>query len=162
MPSSLLSSTPEYPAAFKPASRRCPPACCSIENQHYPSLVAMFPHKLTFMQNTPGPVWLNPSTNVMLKLLPWLPNAKFTNVYAHGWLPLKTTLPPESGQAVRLEESVVALMFAQGYCHWLAGAVKESERQVGVRSLKWAVALDAKARRARVDESILDGVCVCW
>jgi hypothetical protein len=93
----------------------------------------------------------------MLKLLPWLPSAKLTNVYAHGWLPLKTTLPPESGQAVRLEESVVALMFAQGYCHWLAGAVKESERQVGVRSLKWAVALDAKARRARVEESILNG-----
>lgn len=92
----------------------------------------------------------------MLKLAPWLPSAKFTNVYAHGWLPLKTTLPPASGQAVRLPESVVALMFAQGYCHWLAGAVKESERQVGVRSLKWAVAVLVRARRARVVESILD------
>jgi hypothetical protein len=91
----------------------------------------------------------------MLKFAPVLPSARFTKVYAHGWLPLKTTEPPLSGQAVRLVESVVALILAQGYCHWDAGAVKESARQVGVRSLKWAVAVLDNARVNRAEASIL-------
>jgi hypothetical protein len=75
-------------------------------------------------------------------------------VYAHGWLPLKTTLPPVRGHCVRFAVSVVALMPAQGYVYWLAGAWNESPRHTGWRRRKCAVALPARAVRATSVESI--------
>ena len=52
------------------------------------------------MQKTPAPVWLNISSNVMLKLVALLPRARFTEVRAEVCEPLIMVEPPVGGQRV--------------------------------------------------------------
>jgi hypothetical protein len=79
-PCSLSSPLPEYPASVNAFSK--------------------FALPVSFVQKTPGPVWLNISIRLTLKFVALGPKARFTAVRAEGWEPLKMREPPVVGHCV--------------------------------------------------------------